>query len=214
MPTFKEEILLAKKGYQLIAGLDEVGRGALAGPVAAAAVILPLGLKTAWLPLVRDSKMLTPRMRQHLSQLIRESALAFGIGMVPSQAIDAYGIVPATRMAMQQAIQMLSRSPQHLLIDAIKLPSVRLPQKSIIHGDALCLSIACASIVAKVARDELMIAMEKDYPGYGFARHKGYGTRGHVAALGNLGPCPIHRRSFAPVHELCLQEAHSLRGTG
>ncbi len=205
-PTFKEERLLAKKGYQLIAGLDEVGRGALAGPVAAAAVILPLNLKARWLSQVRDSKMLTPRIRVRLAQHIRESALAFSIGMIPSQAIDTYGIAPATRLAMHQAIQILARSPQYLLIDAIKLPGVNLPQKSIIHGDQLCLSIACASIVAKVARDEVMSGMEKEYPGYGFARHKGYGTQSHFQALRNLGPCPIHRRSFSPVRELCQHE--------
>lgn len=201
-PTFIEEKLLAKEGYQFIAGLDEVGRGALAGPVAAAAVILPLGLKAKWLSLVRDSKMLTPRMRASLAPHIRESALSFGIGMIPSQAIDTYGIATATRLAMHQAIQMLARSPQYLLIDAIKLPWVKLPQKSIIRGDQLCLSIACASIVAKVARDEVMSGMEKEYPGYGFARHKGYGTKRHLEALQNLGPCPIHRRSFSPVKEI------------
>jgi ribonuclease HII len=179
-----------------------VGRGALAGPVAAAAVILPTDLDEEWLQLVRDSKMLSPHRRSLLAQYIKESASAFGIGMVPPEVVDTYGIVAATRLAMQQAIQALPESPQYLLIDALKLPSVKLPQKSIIRGDRLCLSIACASILAKVARDELMTGMDREYPGYGFARHKGYGTKKHLKNLSELGPCPIHRHSFAPIRKL------------
>ncbi|MBI4330376.1 MAG: ribonuclease HII [Chloroflexi bacterium] len=201
-PTFKEERLLARRGYQFIAGLDEVGRGSLAGPVAAAAVILPPGLKAGWLDEVRDSKVLTPAVRLRLSKQIQRSALAFGVGMAPPEVIDTFGIVPATRQAMQQALQSLSRSPQFLLIDALTLPAVRLPQKGIIHGDSLCVSIACASIVAKVARDRLMTEMDRSYPGYGLARNKGYGTKFHLCSLEQLGPCPIHRRSFAPVRGL------------
>ncbi len=206
IPTFKEERLLVKQGYRLIAGLDEVGRGCLAGPVAAAAVILPLNLKAGWLSEVRDSKVLTPLVRRRLSKNIQRSAVTFGIGVVPSQVIDTFGIVAATRQAMIQALQSLSQAPQYLLIDAITLPASKLPQRGIIRGDSLSLSIACASIVAKVARDGLMTEMDRTYPGYGFARHKGYGTKFHLTSLEKLGPCPIHRRTFAPVRDLCYLE--------
>lgn len=201
VPTFKEERLLVKRGFRFIAGVDEVGRGCLAGPVAAAAVILPTGLDADWVSEVRDSKMLRPQVRLRLSKNIQRSAIAFGIGMASSEVIDTFGIVSATRQAMQQALRSLSRAPQYLLIDAVILPSVKLPQKAIIRGDSTCLSIACASIVAKVARDKLMTGLDQTYPGYGFARNKGYGTQFHLRSLEKLGPCPIHRRSFAPVRD-------------
>ncbi|MDP2720052.1 MAG: ribonuclease HII [Dehalococcoidia bacterium] len=190
---------LAMKGYHFIAGIDEVGRGALAGPVAAAAVILPENLETAWIHQVRDSKLLSARQRSRLSGYIKESALSFGVGVVSHEYIDANGIIKATRMAMQEAVQNLDPQPDHLIIDALKLPSVKLPQESIIHGDRLCLSISCASILAKVARDLLMAGLDGEYPGYGFASNKGYGTGMHLENLRRLGPCPIHRRSFAPL---------------
>jgi ribonuclease HII len=198
-PTWAEERRLHRQGYQLIAGIDEVGRGALAGPVVAAAIVLPKALKVPWLAQVRDSKELTPARRERLFAPIQEVARAVGIGVVPAEAIDALGIVAATRLAMSQAIEQLSPPPDFLLIDALKLPALALPQKALVRGDKLCLSISCASIVAKVTRDRMMREMDGRYPGYGFARHKGYGTGGHLSSLRELGACPIHRRSFAPV---------------
>ncbi|MFH1169913.1 MAG: ribonuclease HII [Chloroflexota bacterium] len=202
LPTFAEEKSLAAQGYWLVAGIDEVGRGALAGPVAAAAVILPAGIRTPWLKKVRDSKQLTPEAREFLCPYIQEAAVAVGIGMTSHEVIDARGIVRATRLAMKAAIKQLSPAPQYLLIDYLRLPEVRLPQKGIVYGDCLCLSIACASIVAKVARDRLMVQLDGDYPGYGLARHKGYCTNEHVACLRRLGPSPIHRQSFRPVSDM------------
>jgi len=202
MPSFAEEEMLEAQGYQCIAGVDEVGRGALAGPVVAAAVILPCHISAPWLNLVKDSKQLSPSRRQLLFHHIHEIAVAIGIGMAPHEVIDAQGIIKATRLAMKLAIDQLSPPPQSLLIDYMRLPEVPLPQKGIKNGDELCFSIACASIVAKVARDQLMIEMDRTYPGYGLARHKGYGTREHLACLHRLGPSPIHRRSFQPVREV------------
>jgi len=204
MPSFIEEELLAAQGYQLIAGIDEAGRGALAGPVVAAAVILPRQVNAPWLAEVRDSKQLTPGRRELLFHHIHEIAISIGIGAAPHYLIDAGGIIKATRLAMRLAIERLSPPPQSLLIDYMSLPEVRLPQKGITNGDNLCLSIACASIIAKVARDQLMVEFDRIYPGYGLAQHKGYGTRQHFACLFRLGPCPIHRQSFRPVREITL----------
>lgn len=201
-PTFKEERALLAQGYSCIAGVDEVGRGPLAGPVMAAAVVLPPRLKAPWVKQVRDSKLLTPKRRETLCRHIEESGIANAVGLVSSEEIDRIGIAPATRLAMQQAVSKLTQTPDFLLIDALKLPAVKLPQKAVVDGDSLCLSIACASIVAKVTRDHLMEEMDALYQGYGFAANKGYGTAEHLAALGRLGPCPIHRRSFAPVREI------------
>jgi ribonuclease HII len=206
MPSFVEEELLAAQGYRLIAGVDEVGRGALAGPVVAAAVILPLDLDTPWLDEVRDSKLLTPQQRQLFFHHIQQVAIAIGIGATTHDQIDKKGIVSATRLAMKQAIERLSPPPQSLLIDYLSLPEVCLPQKGITDGDNLCLSIACASIVAKVARDCLMVALDGVYSGYGLARNKGYGTEEHLASLFRLGPCSIHRRSFSPVKDIMLHQ--------
>jgi ribonuclease HII len=201
-PSRTEEKKLAKQGYELIAGVDEVGRGALAGPVAAAAVILPLRLKGAWLNEVRDSKLLSPIKREFLFHHIHETAISVGVGMIPPKLIDNLGIVKATRLAMKSAIDQLSPPPQSLLIDYMSLPEVPLHQKGITNGDELCFSIACASIIAKVARDHLMIALDKAYPGYGLAQHKGYCTQKHLSCLHQLGPCPIHRQSFRPVRDI------------
>lgn len=198
-PTLTEENELWQQGYRFIAGLDEVGRGALAGPVGAGAVIFPTGIDISLLDGVRDSKELTPAQRESLSPRIKKVALAFGVGMVSCELVDEIGIVEATRRAMAQAIKKLGLRPHYLLVDFIKLPRIDLPQKAIIDGDKLSLSIACASIIAKVTRDHLMIKVEKKYPGYGFARHKGYGTPEHLDCLERLGPCPIHRRTFAPI---------------
>ena len=199
LPTFDQEHALQARGYRLVAGVDEVGRGALAGPVMAAAVILPLGSDFPWLKLVRDSKQLSPRQREQVFDLVRGAGIPFGLGSVPHATIDRVGIVRATRMAMAEAVQALPSRPDFLLIDALSLPEVDLPQKGIVRGDQLSFSIACASIVAKVSRDRQMTELDGVYPGYGLARHKGYGTRQHLQCLGRLGPCAIHRRSFAPV---------------
>ncbi|HKZ50657.1 MAG TPA: ribonuclease HII [Dehalococcoidia bacterium] len=188
-------------GRRWVAGIDEVGRGPLAGPVMAAAVVLNPGVDLARIQGVRDSKLLTPQQREALAPLIRRDALAVGLGQAGPEEVDSVGIVEATRLAMLRALAGLPLTPHSLLIDALTLPTCLLPQRAIIHGDRLCLSIACASIVAKVARDRLMAEMEKCYPGYGFARHKGYPTPQHQQALASLGPCPLHRRSFRPVRE-------------
>ncbi len=206
MPSFAEEEILAAQGYQRIAGIDEVGRGALAGPVVAAAVILPRHIDAPWLSEVRDSKQLTPAKRELLFHRIHEVAISIGIGLIPHHLIDAHGIVKATRLAMKLAVERLSPPAESLLIDYMRLPEVRLPQKGITNGDSLCFSIACASIIAKVARDRLMVEFDRIYPGYGLAQHKGYGTREHLECLTRLGPCPIHRQSFKPVREIMLQE--------
>ena len=201
-PTRAEEVQLYSQGVELVAGVDEVGRGALAGPVVAGAVIFASSLSAPWERLVRDSQELRPRQREGLVGLIRGEALAWGLGEVPAQEIDQIGILPATRQAMRQALEALGVSPQFLLIDGIKLPEVTLPQKRIIRGDKLCFSIACASILAKVYRDGLMVGLDREYPGYGFARHKGYGTAFLQQCLVERGPCPLHRRSFAPLRPL------------
>ena len=198
-PSLAEEKRLEAQGYQRIAGIDEVGRGALVGPVVAAAVILPRYIDASWLGQVKDSKLLSPARRQFLFHHIRKVAASIGIGAIPHKVIDSRGIVSATRLAMKLAIARLLLSPDFLLIDYIRLPDVPLPQKWIKNGDGLCLSIACASIIAKVFRDQLMLKLDKIYPGYGLARHKGYGTKEHFTCLHKLGPCPVHRRSFKPV---------------
>ncbi len=201
-PTFNEERELHEQGYHFIAGIDEVGRGAIAGPVVAAAVILPLSTNISWLSLVRDSKQLSPSKRESLFKQIQEAELPIGVGMVPQVDIDDYGIVKATQLAMSHAVENLPFTPDFLLIDALDLPGISLPQKSIVHGDQLSISIACASVVAKVSRDRYMVDLDSLYPDYGLARHKGYGTREHLLSLQQRGPCPLHRRSFAPVWRL------------
>lgn len=198
-PSWKWDSALLARGHRFLAGVDEVGRGPLAGPVMAGAVILPIGLNAPWIAEVNDSKLLSPRVRRALSDRIWEEALAVGIGSASTDEIDQVGIVPATRLAMGRAIRRLKVSPDCLLIDALRLPEVDLPQESMIRGDSISISIAAASIVAKVARDRLMVKMDSRYPGFGFQRNKGYGTPEHLKALGRLGPCPIHRLTFAPV---------------
>jgi ribonuclease HII len=192
------------EGYRHVAGLDEAGRGAWAGPVVAAAVILPAGDPelARHLDGVRDSKELTAMRREALLKAIRQYALAWAVGVVPPAEIDALGIVPATRKAMALALEALAARADYLLIDHLHLPEVALPQTSMPKGDARVLSIAAASIVAKVSRDRLMAELDADLPGYGFGRHKGYGTAHHRAALETLGPCLFHRFSFAPVQRV------------
>ena len=204
-PNGDEEHRLRTEGYELIAGIDEVGRGPLAGPVVASAVILPDSVDRAWFDMVRDSKLLKRERRELLFQLIREDAVAVGTGVVPAATIDAANILEATKMAMLQAVEQLPTRPGFLLIDALTLPHCPIPQKGIIKGDRSCLSIACASIVAKVTRDRIMVELDRSYPGYGFARHKGYGTREHILSLRSLGPSEVHRLSFAPVAKLVSQ---------
>ena len=202
MPSFTEEKILEAQGYRYIAGIDEAGRGSLAGPVVAATVILPSRIDTPWLNQVKDSKQLSPAKRELLFHHIHEVAISIGIGVVHHEIIDAKGIVRATRLAMKLAIGQLSPPPDFLLIDYMHLPEVPLAQKGVTNGDSLCFSIACASIIAKVSRDHMMIAFDETYPGYGLAQHKGYGTREHIACLCRLGPSPIHRQSFKPVKNL------------
>jgi ribonuclease HII len=201
-PSLEEEKALWAQGFQLVAGIDEVGRGALMGPVMAAAVILPNIIRGKWKTKVRDSKQLTPKDRDYLFGFICENAVSYGIGSSTNDEIDSMGIAKATRLAMLQAVRQLNPQPHFLLIDWVRLKESYLPQKSIVHGDALCLSIACASIIAKVTRDRLVTEMDKDYPGYNFKEHKGYGTEEHLACLRDKGPCALHRRSFRPVSEM------------
>jgi ribonuclease HII len=201
VPSFVEENRLRRLGYRLIAGVDEVGRGALAGPVMAAAVILPPRIRPRWRFRVRDSKLLSPTQRDALFDPIREVSVAIGIGSVDPWTIAAIGIARATQVAMLQAIDGLSPAAETVLIDYFRIPGTNLPQQGVVDGDTLCFSIACASIVAKVTRDRLMVDYDLSYPGYLFAQHKGYGTAGHLACLQRLGPSPIHRRTFQPVSD-------------
>jgi ribonuclease HII len=201
-PSLAEEKALRAEGFRLIAGVDEVGRGALMGPVLAAAVIMPDTVKAHWKSRVRDSKQLSPEAREHLYPYIKESAISVGVSSIPNDIIDTIGIARATCMAMMTAVQQLAPQPQFLLIDYVRLHELMIPQKGIVDGDSRCFSIACASIIAKVTRDRMVTAMDRDYPGYNFAGHKGYGTREHFACLRQLGPCPLHRRSFRPVSDI------------
>jgi len=197
-----EEKLCTEKGYHLVAGIDEVGRGCLAGPVVAAAVIMPLDKHPAWYKQVRDSKLLSPEQREYLSPCIHETAVSIGTGAVESYLIDSLGMTGAVRLAMKRALEGLLPQPDFVLIDYLTIPGLALPQKGVENGDTLCFSIACASIVAKVFRDHLMVDLDRKYPGYALARHRGYGTEEHVACLKKLGPSPIHRRLFQPVKNL------------
>ena len=201
LPTFDEELSLISQGYSLVAGLDEAGRGPLAGPVSAGVAILPTELTGDWVELIRDSKQLSPSQREYVLPYLQEAALSLEVGFSSAAEIDEIGIVSATRLAMTRALNSLPLTPHYLLLDAIALPESDLPQKSIIRGDSTCRSIAAASIAAKVARDRVMQDAELEYPGYGFGRHKGYGTKEHMQNLRRLGPCPLHRRSFAPVRD-------------
>ena len=205
-PDWSAERLLWKQGYLRVAGVDEVGRGPLAGPVVAAAVVFPRSFNARRLLGLRDSKQLTAAARERLAPQIRRLADGVALGSASPQEIDALGIVAATMAAMTRAIRQLPAPADHLLVDAVALDCDGLSCRPIIHGDAICCSIAAASIVAKVARDALMEDLDGQYPGYGLARHKGYGTAGHLAALERLGPTPLHRRSFAPVRRLLEAE--------
>ncbi|MBN1872798.1 MAG: ribonuclease HII [Anaerolineae bacterium] len=200
-PGIEAEAQFWAQGWIHVAGIDEAGRGAWAGPVYAGAVVLPPQMEILdMLAGVRDSKTLSARQREQLYQRIQEVALAVGIGWATAREIDIQGIVPATRLAMHRALDTLTVSPQALVIDALSLPDTPLPQQAFPYADALSLSVAAAGIVAKVNRDRWLITeADLSYPGYGFATHKGYGTRQHQTALDTLGICPLHRRSFRPV---------------
>ena len=206
MPTFELEMSLRRQGLSVVAGVDEVGRGSLAGPLVAAAVILPPALLTgnqgslpSWLDLVDDSKKLTPLQRKTALEQIEAHAVSIGVGMTTPREIDSRGIVGATKWAMRRAISNLRLMPLCLLIDFQPLPEAGVPFHAVAHGDRLSYSIAAASIVAKVTRDGMMEEADNLHSGYEFSRHKGYATREHLRLLALHGPSPIHRRCFAPV---------------
>ena len=192
------EAQAARRGCRAIAGVDEAGRGPLAGPVVAAAVILPAGLI---LPGVDDSKKLTAAMREKLFEVISREAISVGVGIGDHELIDRINILQATLRAMRDAVESLIPNPDFLLIDGISNIPINTPQKTVKQGDSLSISIAAASIIAKVTRDRMMNEYDLLYPGYGFASHKGYGAASHLAAIAELGPSPIHRRSFGGVKE-------------
>jgi ribonuclease HII len=193
---FEHEQEVWKRGFNCIAGIDEVGRGPLAGPVVAGAVVLPGKLI---LPGLKDSKLVPERKRNELAREIRQKAVAWGIGIASVEEIDRLNILGATKLAMVRAVESLGIKPEYLLIDALKLASLDIPQSAIINGDALSASIAAASILAKVYRDNLMEQLHQDYPHYNFASNKGYLTAEHARSLDLYGPCSLHRTSFAPV---------------
>ena len=205
-PTFAEERRFLAEGYKLTAGVDEVGRGCLAGPVLACAVIIPCNIRRPWLKEVRDSKLLTHDKREYLFSYIEETAIAVGTGVVEHTVIDSIGIGNASKLAMKQAIEELAPPADSLIIDFFKLPEVKLPQRGIVDGDALCYSIACASIIAKVTRDHLMVELDGKYPGYGLCHHKGYGTKEHWHCIEEKGLSPIHRLSFCHLKERFTSE--------
>jgi len=192
------EQLAEKQGFSLVAGIDEAGRGPLAGPVVAATVILHPGQRING---VNDSKQLTEKRREQLFDLIISQALAVGTGLADAATVDRINILQATRQAMLEAVLSLSSPPDYLLIDGITPIATQLPQQTIKQGDSRSASIAAASIIAKVTRDRMMLEYDRNYPAYGFARHKGYGSAAHLAALQQHGPCPIHRLTFAGVKE-------------
>jgi ribonuclease HII len=199
-PDLSFERALWKEGLLNVAGVDEAGRGCLAGPVMAAAVILPreeeqLALFSA----VRDSKQLTRSAREREQKIIEKNCLAWGIGSASNLEIDLYGIVPATRLAANRALGNLGLAPDHLLVDYLVLPDNPLPQTRLVKGDARSLSIAAASILAKTHRDALMITLAQSYPAYDLGKHKGYGTAAHREIIQKIGPSPLHRLSFAPL---------------
>ena len=206
-PTFDEETALHRLGYRAVAGVDEAGRGPLAGPVVAGAVVIPTGYREPWLARLRDSKQLTPRARTALHECIRESPAGWAAGVVSNEDVDRLGIAAATRDAMLKAVSGLPSRPDFVLVDGLPVDQGGLPSRALVRGDSRCLSIAAASIVAKVTRDAIMLEEHARYPDYGFDSHKGYPTPAHLAQLHRLGPCPIHRRSFAPVREAMADAA-------
>lgn len=197
LPSLKLEKELIREGYRDIAGIDEAGRGPLAGPVVACACILPEGVKFEG---VNDSKKLTEAKRESLyEKIIAHPDVSYGVGIIVSEVIDEVNIYQATILAMLEAVKKLPKRPGFLLVDGLKLPHESIPSKKVIKGDQISHSIASASIIAKVTRDRLMSKYHEEYPQYGFIKHKGYGTKLHLDALQAIGPCPIHRRTFRGV---------------
>jgi ribonuclease HII len=190
------ESLAWRAGVVRVAGIDEAGRGPLAGPVVAAAVVIAPDRRIRGLC---DSKLLSPERREALFAVIQERALAVGVGVVSHEVIDRINILEATRRAMLEAVTSLALAPDLVITDFVRLTGLGCPQRNLVDGDARCATVAAASIVAKVTRDRLMVEADREFPQYGFARHKGYGTLEHLAALDRLGPCPLHRRSFSGV---------------
>jgi len=204
------ERALEVQGVGLIAGVDEAGRGPLAGPVVAAAVILPAAWIRHGLPAplrgLNDSKQLTPAQREHFhAELTRQPEVCWSVAAVEAAEIDVVNILQATHRAMSRALRGLVPAPAHVLMDGLPVPGLDWPQTALVKGDTLSYSIAAASVLAKVTRDRRMLDYDRIHPGYGFARHKGYPTPEHLEALGRLGPCPIHRRSFEPVRTVQLR---------
>jgi ribonuclease HII len=200
---FRFELELLELRLSRIAGVDEAGRGPLAGPVFAAAAVFPLEWLRGGLPKplrrINDSKQLAPELREELfAELTSHSEFQYAVAHVESDAIDGINILQATHRAMNLALAQLQPAPEHALVDGLRVKSMTIPHTAIVSGDALSYSIAAASILAKVRRDRRMLELDQVYPGYGFAEHKGYGTPQHLAAIKSLGACPIHRRSFAP----------------
>lgn len=207
-PSFRFERAAIRHGAKTVAGVDEAGRGPLAGPVVAAAVILPDRYK---LPGLNDSKQLTALQREEFFQtLTTDPSVCFGVGIVDAEWIDRINILQATHRAMAEALQRLSIRPDHVLVDGLPVKTFTLPQTAIVKGDARSFSIAAASVIAKVTRDRLMLELHAQYPVYGFDQHKGYPTPEHLAALRAHGPCPVHRRTFGPVRENLVQTEMSL----
>lgn len=206
-PDLAFEIELWDRGIPAVAGIDEAGRGALAGPVSAAAVILPQDRDLVRaLEGVRDSKQMTPQQREAWAARLPGMVLAWAVGFASHEEIDLLGILPATRLAARRAIDLLCLPPSHLLLDYITIPDCNLPQTPIVKGDARCLSIAAASVFAKTARDAVMRRLDADYPGYHFFNNKGYGTAEHREAIERLGQSPIHRKSFRNGRQLQFEE--------
>ncbi len=199
-PNFDHEQQLWNDGCLIVAGIDEAGRGALAGPVVAAAVVVPcaVALSGVWLE-VRDSKLLTPIRREELEPRIKDESASWSVGSASNEEIDATGIAPATRVAMMRAVDGLTSRPEHLLIDWVRLPRLNIAQTCWAKADRYCVSVAAASVLAKVHRDRLLVEIDAQYPDYGFAAHKGYGTDQHRLAITRYGPCPAHRFTFAPI---------------
>lgn len=196
-----------QSGYRLIAGVDEAGRGPLAGPVVAAAVIFPPDYHNSE---IRDSKLLSPQKRERLHDVIREDAVTVGLGVVDAAVIDEINILKATLMAMQEALLELSPAPDFLLIDGITPLSLSMPQRTLIKGDSRSVSVAAASIIAKVSRDRIMEIYHRQFPQYNFIKNKGYGTEEHRAAIRRYGPCKIHRRSFNMYGTPAITESYDL----
>jgi ribonuclease HII len=201
-PDLSFEGALWNAGVQYVAGIDEAGRGALAGPVAAGVIVFPANVQLASeLQGVRDSKQMTPSERCAWAVRLPGLALTCAVGFASAQEIDEIGIVPATRLAVQRALAQLAPSPQHLLLDYLQLPECSLPQTALIKGDERSLSIAAASILAKTARDKVLCQLEQEFPDYGFAAHKGYGTAAHIQSIRRLGFSKVHRLSFQ-IHKI------------